>query len=315
MIRTRMISALLSVGLAGGLAGCATHGNPTQQLLDARQAYAVAAASQAPRYAYADLIAAERALNDAELARKEGASNQEQLAFVAKRRAEIATSRAGAAAAAEMAARQARRSTTVRVEVKRDTATAEELARRNAELAAKGEALDETARALQEKEAELAAQAAALEAERIAREKLEKERDEALNKLREFAMVVENERGTVITLGGALLFRTNETVLLPTAQAKLDQVATALQSLQTDQTLVIEGHADSRGSSDFNRRLSSQRAEAVRAYLVMRGVPPEKLTSFGKGEEQPVADNTSAEGRANNRRVEIVISRSKSASK
>jgi outer membrane protein OmpA-like peptidoglycan-associated protein len=240
------------------------------------------------------------------------------------RRAQIAVARANEILAQQTRdAEQARyatlleqRPTSVTVQVTNpNNGTAEELAKKNAELAAKGQELDERTKSLQAKEAELASQGEALKAEREAREKLERERDEALSKLKQFAAVVENERGTVITLGGGLLFRSNETVLLPTAQAKLDQVAAALKTVGSDQSLVIEGHADSRGSSDFNRRLSAQRAEAVRAYLVSRGVPPEKLVSLGKGEEQPIASNNSAEGRANNRRVEIVISRPQSASK
>lgn len=318
MSRNRMISTMLSAALATGLAvGCARGGPASSQLVSARQAYAQAIASPAPKLVPKELAEARSALNDAEIAHKEdaGSEHEQHYAYLALRRAQIAMARANAIIAQQQhqdaqtryATLLEQRPTSVHVEVT-NPSNADELAKKDQQL-------DERTKSLQAKEAELAAQAEALKTEREAREKLERERDEALNKLKDFAAVVENERGTVITLGGALLFRSNETVLLPTAQAKLDQVATALQSVGSDQSLVIEGHADARGSSDFNRRLSVQRAEAVRAYLVSRGVPPEKLVSLGKGEEQPVASNGTAEGRANNRRVEIVISRPKSASK
>ena len=71
---------------------------------------------------------------------------------------------------------------------------------------------------------------------------------------------------------------------------------------------IIEGHTDSTGSADFNLELSQRRASAVMGFLAGQGVPPEKLKAVGFGMQQPVADNATAEGRARNRRVEIVIS-------
>ena len=71
--------------------------------------------------------------------------------------------------------------------------------------------------------------------------------------------------------------------------------------------IVVEGYTDSVGSDATNQKLSKDRAESVRAYLVSKGVPSEKITSVGKGEANPVASNDTPEGRANNRRVEIVV--------
>ena len=71
--------------------------------------------------------------------------------------------------------------------------------------------------------------------------------------------------------------------------------------------MVVEGHTDSQGSASSNQDLSQRRAEAVRDYLVSRGIAGDRLTAQGFGPSRPIADNGTAEGRANNRRVEIVI--------
>jgi outer membrane protein OmpA-like peptidoglycan-associated protein len=85
-------------------------------------------------------------------------------------------------------------------------------------------------------------------------------------------------------------------------------VANALQAVRT-RNLIVEGHTDSQGSDSYNQGLSQRRANAVRDYLVQKNYPTERIQSRGKGEGSPIADNASAEGRANNRRVEIIIER------
>ena len=72
----------------------------------------------------------------------------------------------------------------------------------------------------------------------------------------------------------------------------------------------IEGYTDSKGSQSRNLEFSRQRAESVRTYLIGRGFPAEQVAATGKGADRPISDNSSAEGRANNRRVEIVVSNS-----
>jgi outer membrane protein OmpA-like peptidoglycan-associated protein len=133
--------------------------------------------------------------------------------------------------------------------------------------------------------------------------------------LNEIASVKAEETRTVITLSGEVLFKTNEATLLPIAQTQLDKVAEALKSQGEDKKIVIEGHTDSRGKDDFNQGLSQRRAEAVRSYLVSRGLDADMVQALGKGELEPVADNKTAEGRANNRRVEIEIENSGSSDK
>ena len=111
----------------------------------------------------------------------------------------------------------------------------------------------------------------------------------------------------VITLSGGVLFASAKAELLPEAVIKLNTVAEALTQQDPDSKMVVEGHTDSQGAAGYNQDLSQRRAEAVRAHLVSRGIAADRITAQGFGLTRPVADNTSTEGRANNRRVEIVV--------
>ena len=143
----------------------------------------------------------------------------------------------------------------------------------------------------------------------------EKRTADAFAELAALASLKEEERGLVLTLSGSILFRSAESTLLPQAQVKLDQVAKSLLSLRTTRNLIIEGHTDSQGTQEYNQSLSQRRADAVRDYLVQKGYPANLIQSRGRSESSPVADNASAEGRANNRRVEIVIEREQPVSR
>jgi outer membrane protein OmpA-like peptidoglycan-associated protein len=130
----------------------------------------------------------------------------------------------------------------------------------------------------------------------------------ALAELSALAAVKEEERGLVVTLSGSVLFRSAKSTLLSSAQVKLDQVAKALLAVRA-RNLIVEGHTDSQGSESYNQALSQRRADTVRDYLIQRGYPADHIQSQGMGKGRPIADNASPEGRANNRRVEIVIER------
>jgi outer membrane protein OmpA-like peptidoglycan-associated protein len=143
----------------------------------------------------------------------------------------------------------------------------------------------------------------------------EKRTSDALAALAAIAAVKEEERGVVVTLSGGVLFKSAQSTLLPSAQVKLDQVATALLEITPTRDLIVEGHTDSRGSESYNQGLSQRRADAVRDYLVQKGYPADRIQTRGMGEGSPIASNTSPEGRANNRRVEIVVERVSAASK
>jgi outer membrane protein OmpA-like peptidoglycan-associated protein len=145
-----------------------------------------------------------------------------------------------------------------------------------------------------------------VEAERRARAEAEQRATLALNAL-QGVKVREEARGTVVTLSGSVLFASGKAELLPASANRLEEVARALQKAESP--IVVEGHTDARGTEALNEELSRQRAEAVRGFLVSRGVPADRIEARGLGEYRPVANNTSAEGRANNRRVEIILPR------
>ncbi len=110
-----------------------------------------------------------------------------------------------------------------------------------------------------------------------------------------------------------MLFVTGKAELLPIARDRLNQVAKSLKELDDDKLVSIEGFTDSRGADDANLKLSQDRANSVRDYLTSQGVKAEKLRAIGRGEANPVASNETPEGRANNRRVELVVQSSAQA--
>jgi len=120
----------------------------------------------------------------------------------------------------------------------------------------------------------------------------------------------EPAQSEVITLSdaGEVMFAYNQSELTPTAKSQLDSVMGKLEDADVASIKVI-GHTDSQGSDAYNQTLSQRRASSVAEYLLSQGVAPNKVTSEGKGESQPVADNETEEGRAKNRRVELHVNR------
>lgn len=110
-----------------------------------------------------------------------------------------------------------------------------------------------------------------------------------------------------LIIGDAVLFDTGEAELRSDAEAVIDEVATYLLADPSLLDIEVQGHTDSTGSLALNYTLSSQRADAVLAALVARGVPPERLVARGYGPSRPLADNASLDGRARNRRVQFVV--------
>ena len=109
-----------------------------------------------------------------------------------------------------------------------------------------------------------------------------------------------------VTLAADVLFDFDKSVLKPEGKNKLDDLASKVKAINLEVVIAI-GHTDSIGSDAYNQKLSVRRAESVKAYLVSRGVEPNRIYTEGKGEKQPVASNKTKEGRQKNRRVEIEV--------
>lgn len=109
-----------------------------------------------------------------------------------------------------------------------------------------------------------------------------------------------------VTYAADTFFDFDKYVLKPAGRAALDDLVAKIQGVNVE-TIISTGHTDSIGTYAYNQRLSLRRANAVKAYLVSKGVPADLIVVEGKGEKQPVASNATREGRAKNRRVEIEV--------
>ncbi len=109
-----------------------------------------------------------------------------------------------------------------------------------------------------------------------------------------------------VTFAADAFFDFDKAILKPEAKVKLDDMASKLKDINLEVVIAV-GHTDSVGSDEYNQKLSIRRAEAVKAYLVSAGIETSRVYTEGKGEKQPIADNKTAAGRAQNRRVEIEV--------
>jgi len=307
-----LFSTISLAALALNACGAA---QPTKELKDARATYQEASQGKAAELAADELLTAKQALDRAEAAFNDspGSYQERRLAYVAQRMAQIAAANGGRLDAqkellkadADYKSALEELNKAAMDEVK---ANQQRLDKIRKDMADQGNKLGEAAQKLKAQEAELEARQKELMSEKAARAEAEKKLAAAMKSLEEIAKIREEQRGLVITLDGAVLFVSGKTALLPIAQSKLDKVAEVLQQQSDDKRIVVEGHTDSMGSDANNLTLSQARAEAVRSHLVGRGVKSDRITAVGKGESTPIADNKSPEGRANNRRVEIVVS-------
>ena len=109
-----------------------------------------------------------------------------------------------------------------------------------------------------------------------------------------------------MTYAADAFFDFDKSVLKAEGKAKLDDLAGKLKGISLE-VIIAVGHTDSVGTDAYNQKLSVARSEAVKAYLVSKGVEKNRIYTEGKGETSPVADNKTAEGRAKNRRVEVEV--------
>lgn len=263
---------VIAMGAAALLTACATAPKQIDQLETARaEVQSLAADPDASQIASKELQDARNSLQAAENALQDKKPLAEVVhhAYVAQRYAEIGKERIEEAHAREQIAKSEGERNRVLLQAR-------------------------------EREAEAAtqqAQAATAVAESQAQQ---------LQELQKELQAQQTERGMVLTLGD-VLFDTNTATLKPGADLTLERLSRFMME-RPETRVIIEGHADSRGSESYNQELSARRARAVADALITRGVPADRFDVIGRGESFPVASNDSPSGRQQNRRVEIVFS-------
>jgi OOP family OmpA-OmpF porin len=120
------------------------------------------------------------------------------------------------------------------------------------------------------------------------------------------AMAAKPAAAAKVTYAADAFFDFDKAVLKPEGKAKLDDLVSKVKGINLEVVIAV-GHTDSVGGDSYNQKLSVKRSEAVKAYLVSKGIEKNRVYTEGKGEKQPVADNKTVEGRAKNRRVEIEV--------
>ncbi len=190
-------------------------------------------------------------------------------------------------------------------------ATQEEMERARANASRSNQQRDQAAQQAREarQEADQArrvAEAQSAEMELARREaELASAQARSLQRRLEYMEYRQTDRGVVVTLGD-VLFAVGETELLPSAAQNLNDVIDLLES-EPDKNIRIEGHTDSTGPAALNLRLSEERAGAVADALIELGVDPSRINAVGMGEDFPIATNQTEEGRARNRRVDVIV--------
>lgn len=274
------------------------------ELAQARKVMAIANGFGAAEYDAARMKQATQTLAQAENAFKGGDKkvtaefSRRTVAHASDAIRETASKKAAEQAALDEARRKAEISS---LESAKDRAAAE--AERSALQAAKVSA--ELAE-VEKQRALLAAETEALAAQKAA---VEKERDELKARLEgalgQVSSTKATARGLVVNLGD-ILFDVNKATLKPATQQTVAKLAGILL-MMPGMNVRVEGHTDSTGKEEANLKLSAARAKAVYDLLAKHGIPAERLASQGYGPKIPVADNATKEGRAQNRRVEVVI--------
>lgn len=266
----RSISILAPPAFAlGVLSGCAERdARPPSELQAARAEYARAQAGPAAEHNRAGLIEARQALGEAEAKYQDNSDETSDYGYVAKRKAQIADT-------------EARTSVAV---------------------------LNEA----EQQKAEAAKQKMMVEKEQASLGRSERRAKMALDKLGLAAK--EDQRGTVITVPSATMFATDKSDILPNAKKRLAEIAIAVKEVSSEgmpqdqgRKIQLIGYTDDTGSDEHNLDLSKRRAESVSMFFASHGIDQSMIETDGKGEADPVGDNKTKEGRAENRRVEIVI--------
>jgi outer membrane protein OmpA-like peptidoglycan-associated protein len=288
MTTTRLFLGVTALGLVCSACGASA---PTPELKTARDAYSQARSSEAAQLNPVGVHEAYKALSNAEAVHKDdpGSAKERNYAYIATRKSELAV-----AQASELLARKEQE--------RADADYKTGLERRSAQMTQES---SQYAQQLNQTQQQLQANTQELQAREQKLAELQAAADRAQAQLRKMETMREEAGRLVISLSG-VLFEAGGNQLSAPAQSRLDTVAQALAAYP-DRNIVVEGHTDDRGSDATNQQLSQKRADAVREYLESRGVSGERIRSIGRGESNPIASNDSAEGRANNRRVEVIV--------
>ncbi len=186
-------------------------------------------------------------------------------------------------------------------------AAEEEAAKKAAEEeAAKKAAEEEAAKKAAEEEA--AKKAAEEEAAKKAAEEAEAKRKADEEAARQAAIESCRDALNGATISGSIRFAFNSSDIKAKILSELGKIAAIAKDCPPNVTITVSGHTDNSGTAEANQKLSEQRAQAVVDYLVKAGVPSSKLKAAGFGQEKPIAENDTAEGRAKNRRIEFLVS-------
>jgi outer membrane protein OmpA-like peptidoglycan-associated protein len=288
-MKSSHVVIVAALAVVGSLTACGGERLPPKALSDARDEFHRAKTGIAIQFDPTDVHEADLALQRANQAWGDDPDdpNTIDLAIVAQRKAQIAEAEA---------------------QTMKSQRDADEAKRQLQDLmstqlqSARGQ-LNQTKQQLEAEQ-----RAAAEQRQRL--DDLERKLKDARDTIAKIAAVKDDDRGMVITLQGEVLFATGKYELKGGAMAKLDQIAEALRG--KEQPMVVFGFTDNIGTRDNNMELSQRRATSVRDYLVSKGIPQDLISAQGKGPDSPVSENTSVEGRAANRRVEIVVQPKKS---
>lgn len=289
-------------------------------LLEARDAVMIAKAAGAEQYAANSIAKATDMLQRAEdyYQRKQGrtpigtaARGATQMAEDARvltlRRKEQEREEAVRKAAADAQAKAEADAAAAKQSEQDAQARADEDARRRAQAeAAQAAALSQQQQA--QAQADAAQQATRLAQQQTQEAIAQKEQMRArlLAQLNQVLQTRDTTRGLIVSMPD-VLFDFNKYTLKPEARERLAKIS-GIVLAYPDLKLEIEGHTDAIGSDDYNQTLSEKRADGVRGYLISSGVVPDHVSAVGLGKSNPVADNSTAEGRKRNRRVEMVVS-------
>lgn len=299
------------------------NGHSPLELYEAENAVQIAEAGGADRYAADSIATAKTALENAEQVDTHRRDRKEVITYareavqsaedariitIRKIKEEDEAAQVKAREDAEQAAReaQAQQQQEAAQRAEAEAAAAEAKAREEAARAAREQAEAQAQQAAaQAQAAQQQAQAAQQQAQ-AAQQQEQQMRERLRQQLNQVLQTRETARGLIVNMPD-VLFDFNKYTLKPEAREKLAKVSGILLAYP-DLKVQVEGYTDSIGSDEYNQKLSQERADSVRDYLVQQNVSDNNVTAEGFGKSNPVADNATASGRAQNRRVELVVS-------